>query len=76
MQKQLRIISQNQISICKFGKSFSKKSGISKIAYSRHLGRVPVYYRPLPFVTVRLLPCGWFVFRLKSGRRILSPLPF
>lgn len=76
MQKQLRIISQNQISICKFGKSFSKKSGISKIAYSRHLGRVPVFYQPLPKIMVRQLSCGWFVFTYSSGRRILSPLPF
>ena len=76
MQKQLRIISKKQISICKFGKSFIQHNNISKIVYSRHLGRLPVFYKPLPNVKVKQLPCGWFVFSYSTGRRLLSPLPF
>jgi hypothetical protein len=77
MQKQLRIISRKRLAVCPFSKSLSPAPAtLSPLAFSKHLGRLAVHYRPLPGVKVFALPCGNFLWRYPSGRRQLSTLPF
>jgi len=76
MQKQLRIVSRRRLAVCPFSSSWFPLPVVSRVAFSRHLGRLPVHFIPLPGVSVRLLPCGWFVWCFPSGRRLLSAMPF
>jgi hypothetical protein len=77
MQKQLRIISSRRLAVCPFSSSQFFVPALPPLAFSRHLGRLPVCFRPLPGVSVfHLSAVGWFVWVFPSGRRQLSALPF
>jgi hypothetical protein len=76
MQKQLRIITNRRLSVCPFSRSNFQVPPIPHIAFSRHLRRLSVHFRPLPGVYVYRLSSGWFIWCYPSGRRQLSALPF
>lgn len=78
MQKQLRIITRRRISVNAFDASLSLiPPCFPSIAFSRHLGRLGVHYRPLPGIKVYLLPFfHLYVWLYPSGRRQLNALPF
>ena len=77
MQKQLRIISRTRMAVCPFSYCHFSRPALPHLAFSRHLCRLPVYFRPAPGVRVfHLAAIGWFIFVYPSGRRMLSALPF
>jgi hypothetical protein len=77
MQKQLRIITRSRLALCPLSYCHFPVPALPLLAFSRHLCRVGVFYRPSPGVRVfPLASVGWFVFIYPSGRRLLSALPF
>jgi len=77
MQKQLRIISSRHISLCPLSLSLQQfPPQVSRLAFSKHVRRLGIYFRPLPGVAVLALPCGSYLWCYPSGRRWLSALPF
>jgi len=77
MQKQLRIITRRRMSVCPLSIAyFSPVPAVPAIAFCRHLQRRPVYFQPLPFIKVYLLPSTWFIWCFPSGRRQLCAVPF
>ena len=77
MQKQLRIISRSRLAVCPLTHCHFPVPALPPLAFSRHLGRLPVFYRPAFGVRAfHLASIGWFVFVYPSGRRLLSALPF
>lgn len=77
MQKQLRIISKHRLAVCPFSSFHFPVPPLPKLAFSRHLGRLPICFRPAIGVRVyHLASIGWYIFVYPSGRRQLSSLPF
>jgi hypothetical protein len=77
MQKQLRIITRSRLALCPLSHCHFPVPALPPLAFSRHLGRLPVFHRPAFGVRAyHLASIGWFVFVYPSGRRQLSALPF
>ena len=77
MKKQLRIISRNRLAVCPYSWCILEQSvTVSRLAFSKHLGRLGVCFRPAIGTKVYSLPGGQYVWRYPSGRRMLSALPF
>lgn len=77
MQKQLRIITRSRLALCPLSYCHFPLPALPPLVFSRHLGRLPVFYRPaLGVRALHLASIGWFVFIYPSGRRCLSALPF
>jgi len=76
MQKQLRIISRSRLAVCPLSHCHFPLPVLPPLAFSRHLGRLPVCYRYSGVLVYALVGCGWFVHCFPSGRRQLSALPF
>ncbi len=77
MKKQLRIISRRRIAVCPYSGILQESIQlVSRLAFSKHAGRQGVAFRPHPGVQVLNLPCGNYLWRYPSGRRMVSALPF
>ncbi len=78
MQKQLRIITSRRISVNPFDASLSLiPPCFPSMAFSKHIGRLHVHYRPLPGVRVYYFKVfSLYVWCFPSGRRQLNALPF
>jgi hypothetical protein len=71
MQKQLRIISRSRLAVCPLSHCHFPLPALPPLAFSRHLGRLPVFYRYSGVLLYALVGCGWFVHCFPSGRRQL-----
>jgi hypothetical protein len=78
MQKQLRIITSRSLAVCPLSSSIFPVPSIPRLAFSRHLRRLPINYRPLAGISVYHLPFagGWYIWCYPSGRRQFCALPF
>jgi len=67
MHKQLRIITSHRLAVCPLSSSLFPVPGVSHLAFSRHLRRLPVHYHPIAGVSVYYIPTGWFIWCVYSG---------